>query len=92
MRQWKLSPTDIASLDRWDDYTKAKLTMFERTSTEHAPWTIVRSNDKKRGRVNAMQHVLGVVPYEGKDLDVVGTPDPLILGTPEERPDHGESW
>jgi polyphosphate kinase 2 len=92
VRQWKLSPTDIASLDRWDDYTTAKLTMFERTSTEHAPWTIVRSNDKKRGRVNAMRHVLGVVPYEGKDLDVVGMPDPVIVGTPEQLPDHGESW
>ncbi|MGA7757689.1 MAG: polyphosphate kinase 2 [Ilumatobacteraceae bacterium] len=92
VRQWKLSPTDVASLDRWDDYTAAKLTMFERTSTDHAPWTIVRSNDKKRGRVNAMRHVLGVVPYEGKNHDVVGTPDPLIVGTPQELPDHGESW
>jgi polyphosphate kinase len=92
VRQWKLSPTDIASLDRWDDYTAAKLKMFEYTSTEHAPWTIVRSNDKKRGRVNAMRHVLGVVPYEGKDHDVVGVPDPLIVGTPDQLPDHGESW
>jgi polyphosphate kinase 2 len=92
VRQWKLSPTDIASLDRWDDYTAAKQKMFEHTSSEHAPWTIVRSNDKKRGRVNAMRHVLGVVPYEGKDHDVVGTPDPLIVGTPEQLPDHGESW
>jgi polyphosphate kinase len=92
VRQWKLSPTDVASLDRWDDYTTAKLTMFQHTSTEHAPWTIVRSNDKKRGRVNAMRHVLGIVPYEGKDHDVVGTPDPLIVGTPQELPDHGESW
>ncbi|TFH17750.1 MAG: polyphosphate kinase 2, partial [Acidimicrobiales bacterium] len=55
-------------------------------------WTIVRSNDKKRGRVNAMRHVLDVVPYEGKDVDIVGRPDPLIVGTPEELPDHGESW
>jgi len=92
VRQWKLSPTDIASLDRWDDYTAAKLTMFEHTSTDHAPWTIVRSNDKKRGRINAMRYVLGVVPYEGKDHDVVGAPDPLIVGTPQELPDHGESW
>ena len=92
VRQWKLSETDVASLDRWDDYTEAKLKMFEHTSTEHAPWTIVRSNDKKRGRVNAMRHVLGIVPYEGKDHDVVGTPDPLIVGTPQELPDHGESW
>jgi polyphosphate kinase 2 len=92
VRQWKLSPTDIASLDRWDDYTRAKLTMFERTSTELSPWYIVRSNDKKRGRINAMRHVLNVLPYEGKNLDVVVPPDPLIVGTPDTLPDHGEQW
>jgi len=62
VRRWKPSATDIASLDRWDDYAHAKLTMFERTSTERAPWNIVRSNDKKRGRINAMRHVLNVLP------------------------------
>ena len=92
VRQWKLSATDIASLDRWDDYTQAKLTMFERTSTELAPWNIVRSNDKKRGRINAMRHVLNVLPYEGKNLDVAVPPDPLIVGTPDALPDHGEAW
>jgi polyphosphate kinase len=92
VRQWKLSPTDIASLDRWDDYTRAKITMFERTSTELAPWFIVRSNDKKRGRINAMRHVLNVLPYEGKNLEVVVPPDPLIVGTPATLPDHGETW
>lgn len=92
VRQWKLSATDIASLDRWDDYTKAKLTMFERTSTERAPWNIVRSNDKKRGRINAMRHVLNVLPYEGKNLDVVVPADPLIVGTPDTLADHGETW
>lgn len=92
VRQWKLSPTDIASLDRWDDYTTAKLTMFERTSTELAPWNIVRSNDKKRGRINALRHVLDVVPYEDKNLDVVIPADPLIVGTPATLPDHGETW
>jgi polyphosphate kinase len=92
VRQWKLSPTDIASLDRWDDYTRAKIAMFERTSTEIAPWYIVRSNDKKRGRINAMRHVLDVLPYEGKNLEVVVPPDPLIVGTPATLPDHGETW
>ena len=92
VRQWKLSATDIASLDRWDDYTQAKLTMFDRTSTERAPWNIVRSNDKKRGRINAMRHVLNVLPYEDKNLDVVMPPDPLIVGTPDALPDHGETW
>ncbi len=66
--------------------------MFERTSTQLAPWTIVRSNDKKRGRINAMRHVLHVLPYEGKNLDVVVPPDPLIVGTPDTLPDHGETW
>ena len=92
VRQWKLSATDIASLDRWDDYTQAKLTMFDRTSTERAPWNIVRSNDKKRGRINAMRHVLNVLPYDDKNLDVVVPPDPLIVGTPATLPDHGETW
>jgi polyphosphate kinase 2 len=92
VRQWKLSPTDIASLDRWDDYTRAKLTMFERTSTASAPWTIVRSNDKKRGRINAIRHVLDVLPYDDKNPDVVFPPDPLIVGTPDSLPDHGETW
>ena len=92
VRQWKLSATDIASLDRWDDYTQAKLTMFDRTSTERAPWNIVRSNDKKRGRINAMRHVLNVLAYDDKNLDVVVPPDPLIVGTPATLPDHGETW
>ncbi len=92
VRQWKLSATDIASLDRWDDYTQAKLTMFERTSTELAPWNIVRSNDKKRGRINAMRHVLNVLPYEGKNPEVAVAPDPMIVGTPDALPDHGETW
>lgn len=92
VRQWKLSATDIASLDRWDDYTQAKLTMFDRTSTELAPWHIVRSNDKKRGRINAMRHVLNVLPYDDKNLDVVVPPDPWIVGTPSTLPDHGETW
>ncbi len=92
VRQWKLSPTDIASLDRWDDYTAAKVAMFRRTSTSFAPWIVVRSNDKKRGRVNAMRHVLTSLPYEDKDLDVVRPPDPLIVGAFEDiAPDHGDT-
>ena len=58
VRQWKLSPTDLASLDRWDDYTAAKEAMFEHTDTAFAPWTVVKSNDKKRARINAMRYVL----------------------------------
>ena len=80
VRQWKLSPTDLASLDKWDDYTAAKEDMFAWTDTETAPWTVVKSNDKKRARVNAMRHVLSKFDYDNKDREVVGRPDPLIVG------------
>ncbi|MFW0783224.1 polyphosphate kinase 2 [Gordonia sp. CPCC 206044] len=80
VRQWKLSPMDLASLDRWDAYTDAKEAMFARTDTDHAPWTVVKSNDKKRARINAMRHVLSLFDYEGKNTDFVGLPDPLIVG------------
>ena len=80
VRQWKLSPTDLASLDKWDDYTAAKEDMFAWTDTETAPWTVVKSNDKKRARVNAMRHVLSKFDYDNKDHEVVGRPDPLIVG------------
>lgn len=82
VRQWKLSATDIASLDRWDEYTAVKNEMFRRTSSDHAPWTVVRSNDKKRGRINAMRHVLNLLPYDDKDPAVVHPPDPFIVGSP----------
>ncbi|MEV4721643.1 polyphosphate kinase 2 [Micromonospora noduli] len=80
VRQWKLSPMDIASLDRWDEYTEAKEAMFFWTDTADAPWTVVKSNDKKRARLEAMRHVLHRFDYIGKDADVVGTPDPQIIG------------
>ncbi|WP_374222848.1 polyphosphate kinase 2 [Williamsia sp. CHRR-6] len=80
VRQWKLSPMDLASLDKWDNYTAAKQEMFAATDTDLAPWTVVKSNDKKRARVNAMRHVLSLFDYDGKDHEVVGTPDPLIVG------------
>jgi polyphosphate kinase 2 len=80
VRQWKLSPTDLASLDKWDAYTEAKEAMFLHTDTAHAPWTVIKSNDKKRARLEAMRHVLCRLDYEGKDCDVVGDPDPLIVG------------
>ncbi len=80
VRQWKLSPIDVASLSRWDDYTAARNRMFASTDSDLAPWTVVKSNDKRRGRLNAMRHVLAAIDYEDKDLDVVGVPDPLIVG------------
>jgi polyphosphate kinase len=79
VRQWKLSPIDLESLDKWDDYTKAKEAMIRRTDTEWAPWTTVKSNDKKRARVNAMRHFLSRFDYDGKDEKAVGAPDPAIV-------------
>lgn len=79
VRRWKLSPMDLASLDRWDDYTEAKEAMFLRTDTDHAPWITVKSNDKKRARVNAMRYFLNQFDYEGKDTSVVHDADPLIV-------------
>ena len=90
VRQWKLSPMDLASLDRWADYSEAKEAMFFYTHTEHAPWTVVRSNDKKRGRVEAMRWVLNLIDYPDKDVDVVGVPDPLIIGPPADIYEAGE--
>src|SRR5690349_21761659 len=91
VRQWKLSPTDLASLDKWDEYTEAKEAMFFYTDTEHAPWTVVKSNDKKRARVEAMRYVLSRYDYEDKDPEVVGTPDPHIVGPARQVFEHGET-
>jgi polyphosphate kinase len=91
VRQWKLSPMDLASLDRWELYTVAKEAMFSYTDTEHAPWTVVRSNDKKRGRIEAMRYVLDKIPYDDKDEGIVGTPDPNIVGPPIAIYEHGEA-
>ncbi|MDP3194796.1 polyphosphate kinase 2 [Tabrizicola sp.] len=80
LKMWKLSPIDKASLDRWDDYTEAKEAMFFYTDTADAPWVIVKSNDKKRARLNCMRHFLSTIDYPNKDHAVVGTTDPLIVG------------
>jgi polyphosphate kinase 2 len=80
LKMWKLSPIDKASLDKWDDYTEAKEAMFFYTDTADAPWVIVKSNDKKRARLNCMRHFLSTIDYPGKDPEVVGHPDPLIVG------------
>ena len=80
VRRWKLSPMDLESLDKWEDYTAAKEAMFFYTDTADAPWTIVKSNDKKRARIEALRTVLWMLDYTDKDAEVVGTPDPLIVG------------
>jgi polyphosphate kinase 2 len=91
VRQWKLSPTDLASLDRWDDYTTAKESMFEKTDTEFAPWTVVKSNDKKRARIGAMRYVLIQLDYPRRDDAVVAMPDPLIVGPASDVYEQGEA-
>ncbi len=91
VRQWKLSPTDLASLGRWDDYTRAKEAMFARTDTAQAPWTVVKSNDKKRARLNAMRHVLSQFDYPTRNDEVVADVDPLIVGPPSTVYESGES-
>ncbi len=80
LKQWKLSPVDLASLDKWDDYTKAKESMFFNTDTADCPWTVVKSDCKKRARLNAMRYVLHKMPYPGKDIARIGPIDPLIVG------------
>jgi polyphosphate kinase 2 len=90
VRQWKLSPTDIASLDRWDDYTRAKETMFFYTDTTHAPWTLIKSNDKKRARLEAMRHLLSQFDYPLKDAELVGRPDAQLVGRPSQLLEDGE--
>jgi polyphosphate kinase len=80
VRQWKFSPMDMESVNRWDDYTAAKEAMFEATDTDEAPWIVVRSNDKKRARINATRYVLAKSDYDDKDHELVGEPDPQIVG------------
>ncbi|MCU0369306.1 MAG: polyphosphate kinase 2 [Cyclobacteriaceae bacterium] len=80
LKQWKLSPIDKASLDKWKEYTDAKEKMFYHTDTSDSPWTVVKSNCKKRARLNAMRYVLHKIPYSNKDVAMIGKVDPLIVG------------
>jgi polyphosphate kinase 2 len=82
LKQWKLSPVDLASLDKWDDYTRAKETMFLHCDTSDAPWTVIKSDCKKRARLNAMRFLLHRLPYAKKNLGAIGPVDPLIVGRP----------
>ena len=88
VRQWKLSPMDLKSLDKWEAYTEAKEAMFHFTDTGEAPWTVVKSNDKKRARLEAIKHVLAKFDYEGKDEKVIGEPDKAIIGPPSVLSEH----
>lgn len=79
VKRWKLSPIDLASLDKWDEYTRAKEAMFANTDLRETPWTVLKSNDKKRARLEAIRYVLSMFDYSDKDYEIVGRPDPLIV-------------
>ncbi len=91
LKRWKLSPVDRASPGKWDDYTDAKEAMFFYTDTADAPWTIIKSNDKKRARIACMQHFLSSLDYPGKDARAVDAPDPLIVGQARQVLNQSES-
>ncbi len=80
LKRWKLSPIDVASLSKWDDYTAAKENMFLNTDTVECPWIVVKSDDKKRARLNAMRYVLHLLPYANKNEEAIGPVDPLLVG------------
>lgn len=86
LKQWKLSPVDMASLGKWEDYTAAKEAMFMHCDTSDAPWMVIKSDCKKRARLNAMRFLLNRLPYTKRDLSGVGTVDPLIVGRPSLAP------
>ena len=95
LKQWKMSPVDEAAVGLWSEYTRAKESMFFYTDTASCPWTIIKSDDKKRARLNAMQHFLSNLDYPNKDLNVVTNPDPLIVGMPKQvlrKNAHKDDW
>jgi polyphosphate kinase 2 len=81
LKQWKLSPIDIRSLDRWDDYSEAKTAMFSHTDTADAPWVVIKSDDKKRARINCIRHFLSLLAYPDRNAEVASAPDPLLVGS-----------
>lgn len=92
LKQWKLSPIDLASLDKWSDYTEAKEAMFFYTDTADAPWTVVKSDCKKRARINAMRHILHSLDYPNKNTEVAVAPDSLIVGSAAHIYEKGEHF
>ena len=80
-KRWKITDIDLAAIDKWDDYTRAQAEIFKRTSTPEAPWIVVRANDQRRARLEAIRWVLSKSDYPDKDARAVGTPDPKIIGT-----------
>ncbi len=90
LKQWKLSPIDMASLDKWEEYTKAKEAMFFYTDTADSPWTVIKSDCKKRARLNAMRYLLHSLAYSKKDIERIGPLDPLIVGRAHVVYERGE--
>ena len=90
LKQWKLSPVDMASLDKWDEYTRAKEAMFVHCDTSDAQWTVIKSDCKKRARLNALRYLLSRLSYANKDAAAVGSPDPLVIGRPSLVPSVGD--
>jgi polyphosphate kinase 2 len=90
LKQWKLSPIDLASLDKWEEYTKAKEATFFYTDTADAPWTVIKSDCKKRARLNALRYLLHSFPYKAKDPDRIGAVDPLLVGRAHVVHERGE--
>ena len=84
LKQWKFSPMDIAGIAKWDDYTEARDLMFDRTHSEHAPWTVVLANDKRRARLSVIRRLLLSIPYEGRDMEVIGEEDGAVIAAPNE--------
>ena len=91
LKQWKLSPIDLASLDKWDEYTKAKEAMFFYTDTADAPWTVIKSDCKKRARINRLRYLLHAMPYANKDISRIGPVDPLLVGRANVVYERGEN-
>ncbi len=79
LKTWKFSPIDVAGITKWDAYTEARNTMFRHSHTDHAPWTVVRANDKRRSRIAVLRRILTEIDYEGRDMKAIGTEDPLII-------------
>lgn len=89
LKYWKFSPIDIAGIQRWDQYTEKRDAMFAATHSPHAPWVVVRSNDKRRARLSLIRHILNSLPYDGKDEAVTRETDPRIIGAPAVMIDPG---
>ncbi len=92
LKQWKISDIDLASIDKWENYTEAKEAMFFYTDTKDSPWTVVKSDCKKRARLNAIRHVLADADYPNKDHKIACPPDDLIVGSADTIYESGEKY